>query len=658
MATLVFRYGLLKPTKNAKLAYKHLRAAHKYRNLLIEVARGQRAAIRLSESRFPQLVGLEAAIRMLDADCLRLATAAKAARSAGRTRSIPADLRTQLKQARELLARARFCRRVYRCWVVLPLLQLERDRINSMATDLRRNIRQNRRALTGELLYHGTYSAAADAVSASCSDTPLWTSKGAPNDPDFRRWTGSGTLGVQIQGGTCWDRVSLDHTQLQVGPRTSVPRRCRPGHPGTHRRCIAERCTRAERDPDRRRGRGYGGRGARQAVTLRLRQESDERRPVWVEWPMQLARPLPDGAKIMNAAVHCRVVAGDLGPREQWYCTMTLRLDDRPRRNDGIAVSVDVGWRPLPDGSMRVAYWRGEDGRHDQLVLTPWQLSGLSKGDSIRSIRDRAINALRSGLISWIDALPQADRPPWLIEARRRMPGWEAPWRFARLIKQWQCDDGFTAVVSDGRPTALCVLAWLQAWSRRDQHLAGYEHGARAGSLRQRRDHYRRFAAWLSESYDVVVIERFDKRSFSRKPATEDGAETEGVELRYKKRIACTSELCEALTSRFGQRGEAVQVSAVNTTQDCAEHGCHAKLAGDAADGITQQCETGHVWDQDDNACRNLLTRYRERSGDEKPPGTARSGKDAKSETRRQRARRMRQEREDRLATARQDAAE
>ena len=644
MATLVYRYGLLEPL-DSELAMRHLRAAHRYRNMLVEIEHGRRAAMRDAEAEDPVFFGVNAAIAWLDAQSKQLGAEAKRARSSTRTRAIAADLREQLKQSRLLVKRAKLGRSLYRALWMRPQLQLRRDAINNVATDLRRNLRRHRCFWTGEQLYHGTYTHVEDA-DAAARKAPLWDGA-EPNDPHFTRFTGEGALGVQIQGGAGFDDVVQKHPQLRISRSLQQPR-CNLGR-GTHKRCSAERCCKVT---------AVHGRGRRQRWVLWMRQESDTNRdPVWVQWPMQLHRPLPPGARIMRVNVHRRTLEGDKGQRAQWYAVFTLRVHDAPRRNDGLAVAVDVGWRLLQDGSMRVAYWRGEDGRHDQLVLTKRQLAGFGVADGIRAARDRVLEQLRAGLCGWLD--DASPLPDWMTEARRWMPQWRSPKRFYRLIEIWQRSaELITTSPESGRPDATAVLAWLQAWRRRDQHLAGYEAGQRDGQKRHRQDYYRRFSAWLSECYDVVVLERFDKRQTNRTKQTEDGAQTEDVELHYAQRLANTSGLCQALKSRFGQLGQWVEKPAAGTTLRCAEPECDGTLVGDAADHIMQQCSRGHTWDQDHNACRNLLTLHRERSDDDETTGSARA---AKSETRWARAKRMRAEKDARLEAARKakdDAAE
>lgn len=668
MATLVYRYGLQPPAHNADLARRHLRAAHRYRNLLIEAERGRRAAMRVAEQADPALAGVDVAIGWLDSECQSLARQAKQARSAGRTRAIAQQLRAELRESRARLKRAKRGRSLYRAWWLRPRLQAERDRINNLAAELKRNIRQHRRDLTGELLYHGTYSGVESAVDAS-RKAPLWDG-GEPNDPRFLRWRGEryrydegeaaeGTLGVQLQGGATWAELSDgSHTRAQIAPRTRVrDRSCRPGRPGVHRRCSPGRCTLHDRDPDRRRGQ-LGGRGTRQAMTLRLRQESEGREPVWVEWPMRIHRPLPDGALVTWIDVHCRTTPGDIGPREEWYATLRLRLPEQPRRNDGLAVAVDVGWRALADGSLRVGYWVGEDGRHDQLVLSPGLLAALTRADGIRAARDRLYEQLVRGLADWIDATPAPFRPAWLSDARRRMADsrrvrWRSPRHMRRLMRQWRSAD--VPAPAAPRPAPSEVHERLCVWSRYDDHLAGYESGQRRKAQRRRQDHYRRFAAWLSERYDVVVLEDFDKRTTNRTALTEDGAQTEGVALHHTQRLAWTSGLCTTLKSRFGQRGIWIEVVAANTTQSCHVDGCGGVLDGDAADGIVQRCTSGHVWDQDENAARNMLGAWgRERSGGEQSAVTARSDRRAKRETKWERAKRLKRVKDARIAAARE----
>lgn len=608
MRVKVYRYGLLAPIIAAESVAEQMRAAQRYRNTLVEIERGRRAALRRGEAQDPALAGLRAAEQWLDGQARALSSAIKAARANKRTRSAPAELRAELRRVREQVKRARFAMRLYRALVALPKMQQQRDRINDLAATLRRSAR----AHCG--VYWGTYLLI-ESADAAARKQPLWA-KGQPNDPSFMRWRGQGSVGVQIQKGMDVASLKVDR-RLQIAAGRQL-RRC--SGRGTHKRC-GESC---QKKP---------GKGARQARVLRLRIGSDGRDPIWAEWPLRLHRPLPVDACIMGAAVHLR----RHGPRQEWSLAITVR-EPAPAcpRGDQIAVAVDVGWRKLDDG-MRVAYWRGEDGEHGELALSAYQIAGLHKAEGIAAVRDKAKNLMHARLKAW---LKERELPAWLQQATAHIASWKSAGRFAALSLRW-ADNRF-----DGDSDGYAALA---SWRYRDHHLWAYESGQRLGAQRQRRDMYRCFAVKLARRYGVVVIEQFDKRRMNRLPLAEDDANTQDQHLRVQQRIAATSTLCEALANAFRRDAAGiVEANAAYTTRHC--HICGSDLSGDPADDITQRCEQGHVWDQDDNACHNLLARYRERCGDGPDPATARADKQPKSESRWQRARRLRAEKDARQA--------
>ena len=645
MATLVYRYGLLAPTLEADEVAAQMRAAHRYRNTLVEIERGRRTAIRTAEQDDPALTGVQAAAEYIDAELEQLARAAKARRADGRTRKLANEAREALREQRARAKQIRMAIRLYRAFVVIPGLQTERDRINTLAADLRRNARQHRPWGLRHKLVHGTYSLVESADEASRGKLPLY------EDPQFRRWGDEGSVGVQIQGGL-WAAALLacGDTRAQVSLGGSAPP-CNVGR-GTHKACVPGECRKPSTGTPTVSGRC--GRGAREAAVLRLRVGStDDRAPVWAEWPMRLDRPLPAGATVMQIAVHLRRT----GPRDEWWATLTLRLPERERRRgDQIAVAVDVGWRALPDGSMRVAYWRGEDGRHDQLLLSAHQIAGLTKADGLRRQRDLNLELMRPwlrGRLRELGELPEwllrmtvrrSERLPSSAQAIAHVEQWRSHARFAALWRRW----AESRVVGD--ETAFAGLSW---WRQRDLHLWDYEANQRRGAERQRLDHYRCFAKRLAADYGVCVLENFDKRQTRLTKRTEDGAETEDVALHHAQNLAAPSILCGALKNAFRRKGEVSEEPAAGTTLQCAADGCDGEIVGDAADDIVQRCSRGHVFDQDDNACRNLLARNRERARDVEGAGGARGATTAESEGRRAMSRRKSAERASRQEAAR-----
>src|SRR5271167_4725493 len=67
MGTIVYRFGLLPPTENAAVVRRQMRLAHDYRNLLVEIERGKRAALRALDAELGDTRGLEASLTAADA---------------------------------------------------------------------------------------------------------------------------------------------------------------------------------------------------------------------------------------------------------------------------------------------------------------------------------------------------------------------------------------------------------------------------------------------------------------------------------------------------------------------------------------------------------------------------------------------------------------
>jgi len=202
----VYQYGCQPPTHNEKLVHENMRAAHKYRNVLVEIERGRRAAVRvILGQRVHELeLGAEKAKTALD-DAIKVVMRARAkSRSRSDTDTQRADIklaREANKRARQALAMARKAAREE------PDTVRALDEIQLRAAELRRGAR----ALCGT--YWGTYLLIEDADQAS-QKSPLYDGT-EPNDPRFRRWSGEGAVGVQCQGG-------LSVRELYAGKDTRI----------------------------------------------------------------------------------------------------------------------------------------------------------------------------------------------------------------------------------------------------------------------------------------------------------------------------------------------------------------------------------------------------------------------------------------------------
>lgn len=80
----------------------------------------------------------------------------------------------------------------------------------------------------------------------------------------------------------------------------------------------------------------------------------EDRSPILWEIPVQIHRPIPQDAEVLRA----EVVITRVADQRRVSVNLTIRTP-APKPIDGPAIAVDIGWRSMPDGSLRVAYWRG-----------------------------------------------------------------------------------------------------------------------------------------------------------------------------------------------------------------------------------------------------------------------------------------------------------
>lgn len=595
MSVRVYRYGLLPPTKEADLVRSQMRAAHNYRNVLTEIERGRRAALREIDTSHAESAALAAAVRETREAEDKAVRELRATRAKTRSRSETEAQREAVKAAR--LAKREAVRAFAEQRKRLredATVEAARDAINERAAELRRSAREH----CG--VHWGSYLIVEDAMQAAAK-APLYDGD-EPNDPRFVHWASEGHVGVQLQGGLdvadVW--AHRGDTQLQIEP-------------------VNEAAWHSEVRGERRR---------LSRTTLRMRVQSDGRQPVWAEWPMIMHRPLPDGGQIKRARVSLRKT----GPREVWSVDITVQTAAPPVRTCGKgAVGIDLGWRLMPNG-LRVAAWRGSDGEAGELVL-PLEteaLGGIRKAEELRGLRDDKFNAARAGLVEWLRG---REVPAWLRQATTTLPMWRSAGRLAALAKRWRSErfEGDEAGYDN-----------LEHWRYRDHHLWSWETSQRAKSLRRRREEYRIFAAMLATRYETIVLEDFDLRDVAAKPKPEK-VESENQTARSHRQLAAVSELRLTLINAAGARGAAVaKVDAAYTTRIC--HACGLVETWDQANVLSHKCSGCEAtWDQDANAAVNILERWNA----EQKSGGARDTKTSEpKEDRWVKARRMKREKD------------
>jgi len=579
--TRAYTYGLLPPTQGADLVATQMRLGHAYRNRLVEIERARRAQVsEILERGEPaelrtRLATLVTAHDEARAEILRSRAATR------RRRGDPGQAALR-DRARDLAAQIRPLRAALRAHRAHPSesAQIGIAWVQLIAYHL---VREARKA-SG--LYWGTYLLHEQAMRAAAT---------AASPPEPIPWRGEGRVSVQIQGGMSPDDLE-DGTKIQI-----LPGRHLSAPAGTQSHAIPLA--------------GNGdqvGLGARSARVLRIRVGSGPgQRPIWAEWPMHVHRPLPDGCPIKVATVSLR----RRGTRWDW--SVQIVVDDGDGRDGGAArggaVALNLGYAIRPGDQIRAGYVAGSDGMRREILVPARVIGALDKADAIRAQRDRDLNAARAQLAAWIAGQDEASLPDWFRERTQHVGSWRSPGRLAALARDWQrgwWDDGDAG------------YDLLERWRLRDLHLERYETGMRSTALRRRRDGYRVLARELADRYQTLIIDDTDLRDLQEIPAPESDDDPAWPAARRQRTVASPHELRAAFMNAFGV-DRVVRRSAVYVTRDHVDCGHRNEPCRDSREVTCGGC--GAVYDQDDNACQNLLR---------EPPRATGDGQTARAPTR------------------------
>ncbi len=667
MRTLVYRFGLLPPIAHGDLVRDQIRDSHAMRNRHVEIERDRRDAHRKAMSAYDSIRVLEQQIAEADdaerAALLRLKVARSERRDKRDAAPVAEAYGVAKARKKELLREHREARAALRAD---EAAKRAADIANETASAARRSARAEF-SQRGQRMVPGTYMMV-ESAAEQAAKAPLYDGI-EPNDPSFKPWRGEGRIGQQIHDGAIESMPSHGFARI-------VPASCRGDAPDC--------CTCLRVNPQ---GHGYScppkrertngcarncpvvdaSRGAAEhaELWLAIRVDPKTHERTWARFPMIMHREIPAGSVVTFVAVSLRKI----GPREEWSTELTVRVPDSEscRAASGSAIAIDVGWRLIGD-EIRVASWVATDGARGELRLSAIDVSAIRKADALQSTRKRNLNEALDRLCSW---LRERDMPEWMRTRTRKreydaegkeiakpiptqaqaiayISEWRAQGKLAALVRTWASNR------FDGDAE---IFGALESWRYHDFHLWNWEASQRSGALRRRRDLYRRFAREMSDKYQTLVLEDFDLRVFARRAPKESQA-TENETARSNRQLVALSELRLCLSNRFsGER--AAKAPSRDTTRRC--HVCGLIEKFNAAEERTHRCKNGHVWDQDENAAENLLTIWRERPGDCKFPGTARSDENVNEdrevkEGRRARSRRLAAERRARLGTSREAA--
>ena len=600
----IYAYGCRPPVEGAAIVQHQLRMAHAYQCALVAIERQRRAAVdHLYRHACPaEHVEYEAA----DAAVVEAISAVRITRSTGGDMLEPDDDMKQEKReifdaavaalttAKERQRAAWLARKAARK-AATPKLKHRLQMCDRGARA--RNKRAYNLAGTVDLAWGTRLRVAESAERAAKMSAKL----GAL--PHFPRFDGGGTISVQLQNGLdparamsgadtrmrielvdamLWQATQGRDSQMgrggllvKNGPRKGQPRQPLPQPQAGSKR--------SAREP---------------LALVRLRVGSLGRTPVWAAWPVVLHRPLPTGAPIKWAQVHVQKV----GARTEWRLLVTVD-DEVPKvRAEGPTLAINLGWRNLADGGVRVAYAVGTDDHEEEVRVPPAYHAdgrGVPHVEAVRGIRDRRLEQLKKDLLDWLD---EGERPEWISSALRYVDQWRSAKQVARLLRAWR-EHRFGGDAQ--------IYEAVRAWEKQDRHLRFWECDKREKLLRMRKDFYRTIASRWAGRYARIIVTDMDLRDFAELPAPEEGADSKDAPQRRTRTLAAPSELRGAVKNACSTRSAGFEEvkfgvgKGAYMTQTC--HSCGIVFAFAARQDLEHTCECGVRWDQDSNHCKNLL---------------------------------------------------
>lgn len=541
----VYEYGCLSPVSGEESLLGEIRRRQQFWNKLVEIEHAHRAKVRellvIPDDILPALYNQLEEVR-------KEIKIAKQKERSGKVDVV--HLQEKAKALREQIAIAKPAQAEAKKQAAevnrLPLEQLEAERREVVST-----------AVKASGLYWVNYEEVRNSYELARRKAMR-----DKTELKFHRWDGTGKVTVRFQNGLLVSDVFGANTKLQINP---VPHEAWD-HPV---------------------------RGMRRKMTrtvIRLRVTSDEKRkPVWIELPMVMHRPMPPESKIRCASI----VREKVGREWRYKAVITATIKEACKCHGSGHVGINPGWRKVESG-LRVAYWADDNGDHNQLVLPLEVLHEFDKLNDIKSIRANYYNEYKDILAKWEVA---NTLPDWLKEELKTLPTWRSQGRMVALISHWR-DARF-----DGDNE---IFEKLMYWRKRENHLYDWEANLRDQVHRRRRELYRIFAAEVVKKYGTVVMGNFDLRKVARKNTPEEG--TQGsLPPDHQRFIASISELRLAIKNACNGAGVTVDnQESNNITQTC--HSCGYAEKYDAAVQIWHTCpKCRTLYDQDYNAAVNLL---------------------------------------------------
>ena len=596
LPTIIFAYGAKEPMQGLEIVIQQMKAAHDCRNAMVAIEQERRKMVDAALQKLsPELAEIEMRIVHLEEKVIEDARdEIRKASQKARTNVRPPEFVEIIQKAAAEIKTLRPKRKELRDKLFGKWNKESKNyeippdpRWQVADLEIEAWVRSQLQPLYNNRKFHwSTYNHLMTTVKRSGAE------------PNFHKFDGSGHLVMQIQNG------------MSAAEAFS----------GEDRRLVIESHPKGVWVDGTRRPRKLGTAIAHFRVDSTEKTEDQKGgQPVWAVVPFVMHRPIPEDAAIKF--VH--LIRRRIGTHSKWEIQFMLSRASgwaKPDRAQDGAVGIDIGWRLMEDGSLRVAYWKGSDDAEGELRLPPHWLPELSKTEDIRSIRDeklfdpirpwfaeelKKLEAAHPGeKEEWskkaeelkdpeeLSAFIKTNPVAWLLCATENLIQWKSQGRLAGVVIRWRenrfpGDEGLFNVLEE-------------AWRKRDKHLYEYERNLADQLQNFRANLYRNFAAQMRRKYRLAVIEDIDLRKFHRLPNPEETPDEKAV--REHIRDGCIHFLRQCLKESMT---ETKKVPAMDTTT--IHSTCGSKQYWDRMQLMHTCTECGETYDQDRNAAINLL---------------------------------------------------
>ena len=226
----------------------------------------------------------------------------------------------------------------------------------------------------------------------------------------------------------------------------------------------------------------------------RIRILSDKRDPVWLEFEVNMHRPLPEDGIITYVWLKPKVV----GNRTNWYLQLTVSKPVWEQKWLGEHVlAVMPGWTSVA-GGVQAARCVGTDGSYFTIDIPNDRINKMIAGEDLQHFMDSKFNEVRDSLLEFLkDKNNESIIPEWLWLCSEHLGKWRSHHRLRELTIKWR-DNRF-----EGDETIYNECETWRKWSRQRYHQKASEEENRAN---WRKNFYRELACELAEDYGTLVF--------------------------------------------------------------------------------------------------------------------------------------------------------